>query len=181
MYVHISCSDHDRKYKYVSVQNFIDAFASTDTAKRTQAKLAAPVVINEKAEDPLVRTSITAASTVFVIRLPLALVVFRLLAAKQGSAGCAQLVRPGFCTNQHVLIWLQTKKTWANTQSKLLKATLRREFTLIQRTFFIYIFRSTQVPIRCRTSCLFGTLQDFCGPCVRQQSVMCFVTTDRKL
>jgi ABC-type multidrug transport system ATPase subunit len=84
-------SDNDRKYKYVSVQNFINAFANTDTAKRTQGKLAAPVVINEKAEDPL------------------------------------------------------TKRTWANTQSKLLKATLRREFTLIQRTFFIYIFRSTQV------------------------------------
>jgi hypothetical protein len=41
---------------------------------------------------------------------------------------------------------LQTKRTWANTQRKLLKATLRREFTLIQRIFFIYIFRSTQVP-----------------------------------
>jgi hypothetical protein len=58
-------SDNDRKYKYVSVQNFIDAFASTDTAKRTQGKLAAPVVINEKAEDPLVRKVSTAASTVW--------------------------------------------------------------------------------------------------------------------
>lgn len=46
----------------------------------------------------------------------------------------------------------QTKRTWANTQRKLLKATLRREFTLIQRTFFIYIFRSTQVPASCITS-----------------------------
>lgn len=53
--MHICCSDPDRKYKYVSVQNFINAFATTDTAKRTQGKLAAPVVVNEKAEDPLVR------------------------------------------------------------------------------------------------------------------------------
>ena len=63
--VYICCSDNDRKYKYVSVQNFINAFANTDTAKRTQGKLAAPVVINEKAEDPLVRLASSAAFTVF--------------------------------------------------------------------------------------------------------------------
>lgn len=45
------------------------------------------------------------------------------------------------CACLHVL---QTKDKWSNTQRKLLKATLRREFTLIQRTFFIYIFRSSE-------------------------------------
>jgi hypothetical protein len=39
----------------VSVQNFISAFANTETAKRTQSMLQTPPVVNEKAEDPLVR------------------------------------------------------------------------------------------------------------------------------
>ena len=69
------------------------------------------------------------------------------------------------------LVRLQTKRTWANTQSKLLKATLRREFTLIQRTFFIYIFRSTQVPVGCNT---LSADRVFCfGPCSHQHPSVC--------
>ena len=73
----------------------------------------------------------------------------------------------------HDSIRLQTKKTWANTQSKLLKATLRREFTLIQRTFFIYIFRSTQV----LASCSIYPEFPFSSPDVHQQSVSSLSST----
>jgi hypothetical protein len=89
---HVCCSDSDRKYKYVSVQNFINAFANTDTAKRTQAKLATPPVINEKAEDPLVRASATSASIVCLASgLTLTVNVnMPLLTTEQAPAGCMQ-------------------------------------------------------------------------------------------
>jgi hypothetical protein len=41
---------------------------------------------------------------------------------------------------------LQTTSTWANAEGCLLRATLRRELTFIQRTSIIYIFRASQVP-----------------------------------
>jgi hypothetical protein len=61
---HIVCSDNERKYKYVSVQSFISAFVNTETAKRTQSRLQTPPVINEKAENPLVRELSIVVSTV---------------------------------------------------------------------------------------------------------------------
>ena len=42
----------------------------------------------------------------------------------------------------------QIKKRFGDGQGQILKATLRREATLIERNYFIYIFRVTQVGAR---------------------------------
>lgn len=51
---------------------------------------------------------------------------------------------------------LQVKDRWGNKQGKLLKASLRREATLIERSYFIYIFRASQVTafiVTCLPAC----------------------------
>ena len=40
---------------------------------------------------------------------------------------------------------LQVKAKFGDTKASIIKATLRREATLIQRNSFIYIFRAVQV------------------------------------
>lgn len=48
-------ADSDRKYKFVPVKTFVDAFHNTDTAKRMHTKLLEAPVTNPKAVDPLVQ------------------------------------------------------------------------------------------------------------------------------
>ncbi len=61
---------------------------------------------------------------------------------------------------------LQIKKKFGDGQGQILKATLRREATLIERNYFIYIFRVTQVGARAVTWTL-----------VRRLSVSCITRT----
>lgn len=54
--LHFWCrADTDRKYKFVPVAKFIEAYKGTPAAERTRAALAAPAEIHPEAPDPLVR------------------------------------------------------------------------------------------------------------------------------
>ena len=65
--------------------------------------------------------------------------------------------RCGSCGPNRVspVSFAQIKAKFGDSQMQILKATLRREATLIQRNSFIYIFRAVQV---CPSPCCMETL-----------------------